>query len=89
MRLIDADALIDTLGISDEDIIFEGILADAPTIDAVRHGRWMEATREDPCYYVCSICGKMVDIEENYCPNCGAKMDLLVSGTAADNRKDG
>lgn len=41
----------------------------------VRHGRWIEATRDDPCYYVCSICGKMVDIEENYCPNCGAKMD--------------
>lgn len=35
MRLIDADALIDELGISDEDIIFEGMLVDAPTIDAV------------------------------------------------------
>ena len=35
MRLIDADALIDELGISDEDIIFEGMLEDAPTIDAV------------------------------------------------------
>ena len=37
MRLIDADALIDELGISDEDIIFEGMLEDAPTIDAVPH----------------------------------------------------
>lgn len=35
MRLIDADALIDELGISDEDIIFEGMLEDAPTIDAM------------------------------------------------------
>lgn len=35
MRLIDADALIDELGISDEDIIFEGMLEDAPTIDAL------------------------------------------------------
>ena len=35
MRLIDADALIDELGISDEDIVFEEMLDDAPTIDAV------------------------------------------------------
>ena len=42
---------------------------------AIKHGRWVEATREDPCYYVCSICGKMIDIEENYCPNCGTRMD--------------
>ena len=35
MRLIDADALIDALGISDEDIVFEAILEDEPTIDAV------------------------------------------------------
>lgn len=35
MRLIDADALIDELGISDEDIIFEGMLEDAPAVDAV------------------------------------------------------
>lgn len=35
MRLIDADALIDELGISDEDIVFKEILEDAPTIDAV------------------------------------------------------
>ena len=34
MRLIDADALIDELGISDEDIVFEEMLEDAPTIDA-------------------------------------------------------
>lgn len=36
MRLIDADALIDALGISDEDIVFEAILEDEPTVDAVQ-----------------------------------------------------
>lgn len=51
MRLIDADALIDELGISDEDIIFEGMLVDAPTIDAVpvvrcRNCRWWDKERE-------------------------------------------
>lgn len=35
MRLIDADALINTLGVSDEDIDFREIIGDAPTIDAV------------------------------------------------------
>ena len=35
MRLIDADALIDALGISDEDFVFKEILEDEPTIDAV------------------------------------------------------
>lgn len=50
---------------------------DAPTIDAepVKHGRWVETDRDDPCYYACSLCGKRSDFEENYCPNCGAKMD--------------
>ena len=35
MRLGDLDAIRDSLGVSDEDIIFKGILDDAPTIDAV------------------------------------------------------
>ena len=51
MRLIDADALIDELGISDEDIIFEGMLEDAPTIDAVpvircKDCRWWDKQKE-------------------------------------------
>ena len=75
MRLIDADALIDELGISDEDIIFEGMLVDAPTIDVapVRHGRWEK--NDD---YTCSLCGYRMVIGDgayNYCPNCGARMD--------------
>ena len=36
MRLIDADALIDTLGVSDEDINFREMLDEAPSIDIVR-----------------------------------------------------
>lgn len=35
MRLIDADALEDQLGISDRDIYFKDVLANAPTIDAI------------------------------------------------------
>lgn len=34
----------------------------------VRHGRWVDLH--------CSVCGKIGWMDEdNYCPNCGAKMD--------------
>lgn len=46
MRLIDADALIETLGVSDEDIVFKEILEDAPTIDAVP--RWIPCEEKLP-----------------------------------------
>ena len=62
---------------------------DAPTIDAVPvvHGRWEIKLLNDYQKYsvTCSICG-WVGIDNydsyddpsdfNYCPNCGAKMDL-------------
>lgn len=45
----------------------------------VRHAHW-EAIKsrftdgtEDVC--TCSLCGKAVDQEHDYCPKCGAKMD--------------
>lgn len=61
----------------------------APAVDAepVKHGRWEEwwpcicliMTGEEMLYR-CSVCdAKYADIEgKNYCPNCGAKMDLEV-----------
>lgn len=91
MRLIDADVLIERLNKERKAFLSldmkgaEHVLVhsafkcvwEAPTIDAVpvRHGRWVDATRDDPCYYCCSECGKLMDFEENYCPNCGARMD--------------
>ena len=44
---------------------------ESPTIDAepVRHGRWVEGI-------ACSEC-RQVDLSKpNYCPNCGAKMNM-------------
>ena len=84
-RLIDANKL--TEGIESRlrnDAIIEwlcGIIADAPTVDAVEvvHGRWLyshtEAFTEE-----CSQCGFCVPWDDgmlheyNYCPNCGADM---------------
>ena len=59
-------------------------LADIPAADVapVRHGRWIEQCEES--LYSCSACGtEWITIEgtpkENdmdFCPHCGAKMDL-------------
>ena len=47
-RLIDADALINTLGVSDEDIDFREILGDAPTIEIVL---CMDCKRQKTCKF--------------------------------------
>jgi hypothetical protein len=53
------------------------------TIDAVEvvHGRWRAETEEEQPnivlrQVVCSVCGGKTNGRYNYCPNCGAKMDL-------------
>ena len=53
----------------------EDIMSDIPTADVapVVHGRW-EPYRKN--LGKCSECGEVVQIRSNYCPNCGAKMDL-------------
>ena len=40
-----------------------------------KRGYWLEAREEDPCWYICSECGRMVDDDSDYCPNCGARME--------------
>lgn len=58
-------------------------IAGLPTIEAepVKHGRWIE--NSDPGqnineHYMCSECGCTFHnwANDNYCPNCGARMDL-------------
>jgi DNA-directed RNA polymerase subunit RPC12/RpoP len=45
----------------------------AADVVPVRHGRW-EVT---PMYIKCSECGEpFMLIPQNFCPNCGAKMDV-------------
>ena len=44
----------------------------APTIDPVKRGRW----KVTPLFIKCLECGQsFMLIPQNYCPNCGAKMD--------------
>ena len=49
---------------------------DAVDVAPVRHGRWINHTMIDGHIHAeCSECHK-VRIIDNFCPNCGAKMDL-------------
>lgn len=45
------------------------------TIDPVRHGYWKET--DDTMFRACSVCGYLEwsGLWNNYCPECGAKMD--------------
>lgn len=93
MRLIDADELkekidewIDIVG---EVVIgksmsyyaeLQGCIDDCPTIEPVRHGKWI---KEKPmiggAYYRCSVCGntenKHTAVKGHYCWFCGARME--------------
>ena len=82
MRLIDADALADTLNELGVPYRADVQLAifESPTIDAmpIKHGRWI---KNDPhCdglafLWNCSECGVESDEGYRYCPACGARMD--------------
>lgn len=90
MRLIDADKLMEKsycAYIMDncydncylrECVVDVADIKVAPTIEAepVRHGHWEESCNELDKY--CSeckeVCGTIYE-RENYCPNCGAKME--------------
>lgn len=58
----------------------------APPVDAepVRHGKWIVHDRAEECNgvliskYECSECCCWERHETDYCPNCGARMDLEV-----------
>lgn len=92
MRLIDADALIDLL--DDEfrhDMAFTAMnlysmVNSATTIEARPTGKWIPNCE---AYYDglrCSVCGELLPCSDeyhydaNYCPHCGAKMEVNNNG---------
>ena len=72
----------DNLGFENPAAAIESVIAVIQRISAieaepVRHGRWVY---DHWCEFKCSVCGEWSKSEpyrgkENYCPNCGAKMD--------------
>ena len=87
MRLIDADETLSSLS---NDLPYKGsvrrVLMQAPTVDGV-HAHWIhhpdnlfptESTME------CSHCHEeetVFILNDNYCPNCGAKVEMNSTGT--------
>lgn len=66
--------------------VTEQDIKDAPAADVtqVRNGKWnveWDAERDQKRLFVrivCSNCGLKTGQKSNYCPNCGARMDLEV-----------
>ena len=75
--LIDLQTAIEAMScISDSICEAEAVdaLCELPTVDAVpvRHGKWTVTS----AYITCSECGESFPlISQNYCPNCGARME--------------
>ena len=75
------DPFIDGFHQGKIDAILE-VMTLTPTVDVVEvvHGRWVSKERKPHLIYYCSECGSTwgygAMLHMNYCPNCGAKMDL-------------
>ena len=70
-----------SLGLYHGAVTDKNLIGEMPTVDAaeVVHGQW--GTHSDrPDSLICSVCNCGFDMwkhePHNYCPNCGAKMDL-------------
>ena len=87
MRLIDADELLKHKG-NCYDInghllyaVGTGNIMAAKTIDPVKHGKWISVFIEYTDGSTgqrseCPFCNELQLIWSNYCPNCGARLDL-------------
>ena len=91
MRLIDGDKLHDLLEVRCKltsgtsrkafGVVIEDV-CNAPTIDPVKHGRWVITRNGNFIRNTCSVCNSFLDSDDScimdtysYCPSCGARMD--------------
>lgn len=55
--------------------VFEDTITLAPRVDPVKPGHWIQSF-DHYDRYMCSVCGHLTNTEsDNYCSNCGAKMN--------------
>ena len=93
MRLIDAERIvyswiIDKDGEEHDGITLQSIIDKMPTVDAepIKHGHWINHFDDlfpEDSSVECSVCHEYEGImaNDNYCPNCGAKMDEVEDGS--------
>lgn len=74
MRLIDKDELNKRLNTGMDVIEMMQTIIDMPVVPE-RTGRWYRNRAQSP-WPICSECGVYGANESNYCPNCGAKMEV-------------
>ena len=80
-RLIDANELLKFVGSRLGFVISKRELLQAvemqPTVDAeeVVRGTWKHILSWKT-HWMCSECGRLSVYKENYCPSCGAKMEV-------------
>lgn len=79
-RYIDAEKIKYTEYINGDVTVSKDLVEKIPTTDVqeVRHGEWDEI-RDAYGHlegWIHRDCGRMSMAKENYCPNCGAKMDF-------------
>lgn len=70
----DIDGFPNTIAFRDVKSIIRSI--PAADVAPVVHGKWI--SNDEWWEFICSVCKKPFDSVKryNYCPNCGAKMDL-------------
>lgn len=86
--LISRQAAIDAIRaffdeFNDNEKSIEELISEVPTVDTVKHGKWVLprdegcVTYDERAYAECSICGKKTFLgwRNKYCRNCGARMD--------------
>lgn len=80
MRTIDADALIGQLHFitfedGDDRSLVYAVIQEQKTVEPQRmRGRWIPTEPDEPCFYQCSLCRRLNDATDKFCPNCGARM---------------
>lgn len=86
MRLIDAESVT-------MDILSTGKIGKLTCIDLIKHSKTIDVTpvahgqwrpigknkANRPDCFECTVCHKCEPYVSNYCPNCGAKLDMKIS----------